>query len=109
MVDIQLEIEGDGAIAASQELSTLDGITASWEPVTDEPEREGTLAAIATIVGIVGGSITIAEKLHGWYQARQKHPDPTQRLEKVILVGRNGQRVLLSSASVEQIRKILDA
>lgn len=107
MASIQLEIEGTGATAATDELLGIDGLEGKWELASEETEREGTLAVIATVVGITVGSLTIAEKLHGWYQKHHR-PESGARIEKVLIVGKNGTRILLSDATVEQIQKILD-
>ncbi|MGB3513131.1 MAG: hypothetical protein WBA93_28735 [Microcoleaceae cyanobacterium] len=67
---IKIEIEGLDAIQATEEMLGIKGIEGSYETI-NEVEREGTLATIATIVGIVGGTLTIAEQLHklkGKYQ-----------------------------------------
>lgn len=104
---IRLEIEGEGAIAATQELFELPEIEGSWETVGND-EREAVLTTIATIIGIVGGTMAIAEQLRKWYQAYAKGQKPGGKIEKVLIVGRNGRRLLLKDASVEQIRQILD-
>ena len=105
MTDIQLEIEGEGAVAATEELMQTPGVSGNWTPASDELEKEGTLATIATIVGLTVGALEIAEKIYAWYQQRRKQSD--QGIDKVILIGRNGRRILLSKATVEQIRQIL--
>jgi hypothetical protein len=68
MADLQLEIEGPGAIPATEALLQIPGLTGSWEPASEEPQGEGVLTTIATIVAITAGILTIAEKLHQWYQ-----------------------------------------
>ncbi len=108
MSDIELEIEGAGAVAATEELLQISGLDGRWKPASEGPQREGTLATIATIVGITTGTITIAEKLYQWYQKRKKLADDLN-IDKVLLIGRNGERILLKNASVEQIKRILDA
>lgn len=64
-MEMKIEIQGQEAIAATEELLAIEGLKGSYETL-QEVEREGTLATIATIVGIVGGSLTIAEKLYQW-------------------------------------------
>ncbi len=108
MADIQLEIEGAGAVAATEELLQIPELSGSWAPASDAPQREGTLATIATIVGITTGTLTIAEKLYQWYQKRRQTAS-NDTVDKVLLIGRDGQRILLKDASIEQIRQILDA
>jgi hypothetical protein len=58
-------------------------------------------------VGIVGGTLAIAEQIRKWYQ-EYKQSRSGKRIEKVLIVGRNGQRLLLENATVEQIQKILE-
>ena len=105
---MKIEIQGQDAIAATEELLAIEGVEGSYQTL-DEVEREGTLATIATIVGIVGGSMTIAEKL---YQVNQKYQKSLQgttpRIEKVMIVGDNGKRLLLKDATIEQIKEILE-
>ena len=104
-----IEIQGQGAVKATEELLNIQGLEGSYETV-DEVEREGTLATIATIVGITAGTLTIAEKLYQWNQKYQKSlQSPVgSKIEKVLIVAPNGNRLLLKDASVEQIQEILD-
>ena len=45
MTDIQLEIEGEGAVAATEELLQIPGISGKWMPVSEETEpQKGALA-----------------------------------------------------------------
>lgn len=108
MSNIQLEIEGLGAVSATEELLTIDGIEGEWEPANEGVQRDVSLATIATIVAITTGSITIAEKLYAWFQKRRR-PDTAGTIDRVILIGRNGDRILLKDASVEQIKRILES
>jgi hypothetical protein len=51
MAVIELEIEGSGAIAATQELTQLEGLSITYETEGSDT-RETILATIATIIGI---------------------------------------------------------
>jgi hypothetical protein len=110
MADIQLSIEGKGAVLATEELLEIPGISGSWE-TPSESQRELTLATVATIVGITTGTIAIAEKIYTWYQKYRKHQQAQNpnaySVEKVLLIGKSGQRLLLENATVEQIQQIL--
>lgn len=64
MAEIQVGIEGEGAPAAAEALLEIPGISGSYEVPT---QREGTLAAIATIISIVGGAVVLAEQIRKWY------------------------------------------
>ena len=106
---MQIEIQGKGAVKATKELLNIEGLKGNYETIT-EKEKEGTLATIATIVGITAGTLTIAEKLYQWNQKYQKSlQNPVgSKIEKVLIVAPNGNRLLLQDASVEQIQEILD-
>ncbi|NJN90974.1 MAG: hypothetical protein HC878_11780 [Leptolyngbyaceae cyanobacterium SL_5_14] len=101
-----IEIQGTNAIAATEELLATTEITGTWE-AGDETEREGVLVTIATIVGLVGGTLAIAEQIRQWYQ-QYKQGKSGKTIEKVLIVGRNGRRLLLENATIEQIQQILD-
>ena len=109
MADILIEIQGSDAVVATEEMLAIDGLSGDYE-IEGEEEKEGVLVTIATIVGIVGGTLTIAEKLYQWYRAaRQAKPSGSSaRIEKAMIV-HNGKRLLLKDATVEQIQHILDA
>jgi hypothetical protein len=104
---MKIEIIGTDAILATEELLTIQGLEGSYETV-NEVEREALLTTIATIVGIVGGSITIAERLHKWSQKYQQSSSGGAKIEKVLIVAPNGKRLLLKDATVAQIQAILE-
>lgn len=108
MSGAQLEIQGMDAVLATEELLGLEGLEGSWEPASSDTQRELTLATVATIVTISVGGIAIAEKLYGWIQ-KLKNSSSSNQIDKVILIGRNGNRILLKNASVEQIKRILES
>lgn len=102
---MKIEIVGIDAVQATEELLAIDGIEGSYETL-DEVRREGTLATIATIIGITVGTMTIAEKL---YKLKQKYQTPQNpKIEKVLIVAEDGKRLLLKDATVEQIKDILE-
>ena len=106
MTEIQLAVEGEEAIPATESFLAIPGISGTWEVSSESPEREAVTATIASIVGIVGGSVAIAEQIRKWYQ---EYKQKRKKLDKVILVGRDGSRLLLENATVEDIRKVIDA
>ncbi len=107
MSEIKFAIEGDGAIAATEELLAMEGIEGSYA-INEELEREALLATIASIVGIVSGTLAVAEQIRKWYQ-EYKQGKSGKKIAKVLIVGRNGDRLLLENATVEQIRKVLES
>ena len=117
MAEIRLAIEGEDAMsddkplrvyAATEELLGIPGISGSYKVSAEAPEREGVIATVASIVGIVGGAIAIAEQIRKWYQ-EYKQKQSGKRIEKVLIVGRNGRRLLLEDATLQEIRQILES
>lgn len=106
MSNIMIEVQGTDAIAATEELLAIPDLTGICETEGDT-EREPFTTTIATIIGIVGGTIAIAEQIRKWYQEYKKGK-AGKKIEKVLIVGRNGRRLLLEGATIEQIQKILE-
>ncbi|MBH8552335.1 hypothetical protein I8751_08095 [Nostocaceae cyanobacterium CENA357] len=107
MAVAQLAIAGEDAVVATKALLEIPGISGNYSVSSDTAEREGVTATVATIVGIVGGTIAIAEQIRKWYQD-YKQQKSGKRIEKVLIVGRNGRRLLLENATLEEIRQILE-
>lgn len=106
---MQIEIQGQDAVPATEELLQIEGVQGSYQTV-DAVEREVTLATIATIVGIASGSLAVAEKLYEWNKKYQNSQNPGgAKIEKVLIVAEDGRRLLLKDASVEQIKDILES
>jgi len=106
MADIQISVEGRDAVAATEELFAISGLSGNWE-TTGDNEKEGTLATIGAIVAIAGVTVAIAEQIRKWYQEYRKG-ESDKKIEKVLIVGRRGGRLLLENATIEQIKQILD-
>ena len=106
MADIQIEIQGQDAIAAAQDLFSNCGLEGNYE-IDDEAGTEGTLAAIATVIGVVGSTSAAAQKIRQWYQ-EYKQGKSGKKIEKVLIVARNGKRLLLDAATLEQIKQALE-
>lgn len=106
MADIQLEVQGQDAVAATEELFSISGLSGSWN-TEGNGGKEGTVITIGTIVAIVGGTVAIAEQIRKWYQEYKKGQSG-KKIEKVLLVSRSGRRLLLENATIEQIKQILD-
>jgi hypothetical protein len=70
------------------------------------PQKDGVVAAIATIIGIVGGAVALAEQLQKWYQKWQT-AQKDKEFHVVIYDPETGNRVLLKNASVEEITEAL--
>jgi hypothetical protein len=87
MAEIQLAIEGEDAIAATEALLAIPGISGNYTVSSEAQERETVVATVASIVGIVGGTIAMGEEIRKWYQEYQAKQSG-KRIEKVLIVGR---------------------
>jgi hypothetical protein len=103
---ITFAIEGSAAAEAAEALLALEGVSGELE-IDTATQRDGGATAIATIIGIVGGSVAIAEQIRKWY-VEYRQAQRTKTIDKVLIVTSNG-RFLLEDASVEQISKLLDS
>ena len=106
MADIQISVEGQDAVAATEELFAIADLSGNWETVGDD-EKELTLATVGAIVAIAGGTVAIAEQIRKWYQ-EYKQGKSGKKIEKVLIVGKRGRRLLLENATIDQIKQILD-
>lgn len=107
MTEIKISIESQDADKAAKELFQIEGLKGNWAIVSeDSPNKEGTLAVIGTIVGIVGGGIAIAEQIRKWYKEhKQSHSD---KQFDVVIVAPNA-RIVMENATVEEIYEFLKA
>ena len=105
MADIQVAIEGEDSVVATEALLSIEGVSGDYTK-SGEIERDGGVTTIATIVGIVGGTLAIAEQIRKWY-LEYKQNKSGKKIAKVLIVGKNGERLILEGATVEQIQKIL--
>ncbi|MCT7956415.1 hypothetical protein [Laspinema palackyanum] len=105
MAGITITIDGEDSESAAQDLLAIPGI-AGTVLVEEGPKKTELLTTVASIVTIVGGTLTIAEQIRKWYQeAQQKRPSNLD----VLLEGEDGNRVLLEDATVEEIVQILQS
>ena len=107
MAEIQVAIEGEDSVSATEKLLSISGISGNYTK-SGETEKEGVVTTIATIVGIVGGTMAIAEQIRKWY-LEYKQSKSGKTIPKVLIVGKNGERLLLEGATAEQIQKILNS
>ena len=105
MNDIKIAIEGTAADEAARSLFQIKGLTGDYETDT-EVTRDGGLTVVATVLGIVGGTMAIAEQIYQWYE-RYKSRQSVKTVEKVLIVTPNG-RLLLENATVEEISKAIE-
>jgi len=104
MSEIKISLEGEAVDIAAGELFDATGLQGSWKLATSSsPSKEGTLAVIGTVVGIVGGTVAVAEQIRKWYQEYKK----SKKKFDVVLVA-DDVRVVLENATIEDIRAILE-
>ena len=104
MVEIKLSLEGEDVDIAAEKLFKTTGLQGTWEvATTSQPTKEGTLAVIGIVVGIVGGLVTVAEQIRKWYLECKK----SKKKFDVVLVAKN-VRVILEDATVEDICAVLE-
>ncbi|MEY2912846.1 MAG: hypothetical protein RLZZ184_2155 [Cyanobacteriota bacterium] len=108
MTEIKFAIEAEDAITATKELLAIEGITGNYTVNSEDVKKEAVITTVATIVGLVGGTVAIAEQIRKWYQ-EYKQKQSGKKIAKVLIVGRNGRRLLLENATIEQIRQILES
>jgi hypothetical protein len=108
MTEIKFSIEGEDAVTATEKLLAIEGITGNYSTEVDIINKEPLITTVATIVGLVGGTLAIAEQIRKWYQ-EYKQNQSGKKIAKVLIVGRNGRRLLLENATIEQIRQILES
>jgi hypothetical protein len=108
MADIQIAIAGQNSVAATEDLMAIPGVTGTWQ-ADESARRDGRVTAtIATVVGIVGGSMAIAEQIRKWYLEYRNGKSADKTIERMLIVGKNGRRLLLEDATLEEIRQILE-
>ena len=105
MAEIQVAVAGEDAVSATEKLLNIPGISGKYQ-VWQEVQKEGVSATIATIVNIVDGTIVIAEEIRKWY-LEYKQFKSGKKIVKVLMIGKNKEKLLLEGATVEEIQKIL--
>ncbi len=101
------EIEGEEAVAATEDLLALDGVEGTYR--IPEEVQKGALTTVATIVGLASGAMAITDRLIQWREKYLKSDTASPRLTKVLIIDDQGNRLLLKSATAAQIQAILKA
>ncbi|ACC85184.1 hypothetical protein [Nostoc punctiforme] len=107
---MKIEIQGQDAVRATEELLAIEGIEGSYQTV-DEVERGEPLTTIAAIFGIASATVTIAKAIYEWYQKYQNSRQNLTgaKIEKVLIVTADGRRLLLKdTTTLKQIQAILE-
>lgn len=104
MTELKISLEGEAVDVAAEQLFETTGLQGNWKLSTSSsPSKEGTIAVIGTVVGIVGGTVAVAEQIRKWYQEYKK----SKKKFDVVLVA-DDVRVVLENATIEDICAILE-
>lgn len=104
MTEIKLSLEGEEVDVAAEKLFQSTGLQGNWKVAKGTlPTKEGTLAVIGTVVGIVGGTIAVAEQIRKWYQEYKKS---RKKFDVVLVAG--DTRVVLENATIQDICSVLE-
>jgi Na+/glutamate symporter len=104
MPQVKLSLEGEGVDIAAEKLFETTGLQGKWEVAnTSLPTKETTLAVIGTVIGIVGGTVAVAEQIRKWYQEYKKSK---KKFDVVLVAG--DVRVVLENATIEDICAVLE-
>ncbi len=103
MTQVQLAIEGKGAVAAAEALIASPDISGMWQP-TNATKRENVVSVIVNIsLGASGDKLS--QEINNWY-LKYKQAQAEQKIDKVVLVA-NGKRLVVENITLEEIRKVL--
>lgn len=104
MTEVKVSLEGEEVDIAAEKLFETTGLQGNWEVAKGSvPTKEGTLAVIATVIGIVGGTVAVAEQIRKWYQEYKK----SKKTFTVVLVA-DDVRLVLEDATREDICALLE-
>jgi hypothetical protein len=104
---ITVTLEGPRAEAATRDLFSMGWFEAEWERRSDGPRAPSSLVS-AQVVAIAGGSVTVADKLLGWWETWQKSEQAaTGGRLSVVFENPSGARVTLASATRDALVDVL--
>ena len=104
MTDRQVRIvmEGAGAEAAARDFFSRGWFEAEWER---RQEQGASPVVSANVLAIAGGSITVADKMIGWWESWQRQAEAAGLA--VVVQGVGGARVALDAASRDSLVDVL--
>ena len=103
---LQVLFDGPGAEAAARDLFSMGWFEAEWER---RPEGTGraTPGVRAQVVAIAGGSVTVAEKVLGWWERQRKSEGGHEARLSVTFEVPSGKRVTLATADRDALVDVL--
>ena len=99
---VRIVIEGAGAEAAARDFFSRGWFEAEWE----RQEQGSTLVVSANVLAIGAGSVTVAEKMLGWWESRRRDGEAEAALA-VVVQASGGARVSLDTASRDSLVDVL--
>lgn len=112
---VKIVLEGDSAEAATRDLFSKGWFEAEWVrgPEGGAPGSVAGSASLpsvvsAQVVAIAGGSVTIADKMLGWWQCwRSAEEEASAGPLSVVLEAPSGARVPLAGADRDSLVEVL--
>ena len=99
---VRIVIEGAGAEAAARDFFSRGWFEAEWE----RQELGATPIVNANVLAIAGGSVTVADKMLGWWESWRRGNEPAAQLE-VVVHAAGGARLALDTASRDSLADVL--
>ena len=99
---VRIVIEGAGAEAAARDFFSRGWFEAEWE----RQEHGATPVVSANVLAIGAGSVTVAEKMLGWWESWRRDRAAEPGLA-VVVQAAGGARVALDTASRDSLVDVL--
>lgn len=99
---VRIVIEGPDAEAAARDFFSRGWFEAEWE----RHEQGKTPVVSAQVLAIAAGSVTVAEKMLGWWESWRRDGAPEPALA-VVVQASGGARVALDTASRDSLVDVL--
>lgn len=112
-LSVRIVLEGARAEAATRDLFSQGWFEAEWERAAPDSEPAPSSVVSAQVHAIAGGSVTIADKVLGWWRGWSNEagtadgPDSTTAPLSVVLEASSGARVPLASADRDALVEVL--
>ena len=110
-LSVRIVLEGARAEAATRDLFSHGWFEAEWERAAAAPDSEPASVVSAQVHAIAGGSVTIADKVLGWWRGWSDEadaaPDSAAAPLSVVLEAPSGARVPLASADRDALVEVL--
>jgi hypothetical protein len=103
---VKVSIEGPQAEAATRDLFSMGWFEAEWERRSVAPSAPSP-GVSAQLVAIAGGSVTVAEKVLGWWESWRRAEEAAGAPLTVVFESPSGARVTLATANRDALVDVL--